>query len=261
MLRILWNSKSAMVANSEKLDAISNNISNVNTDGYKREEVSFKDLVNESLVKKGYPTSNNVGSNNMPFTGTGVRASSWVADNKQGSLSQTYKSTDLAIDGEGYFKVTKADGESAYTRVGTFSIDSNGNLSDSNGNRLNIDFANGYNENNVKFTSDNFSVNESGDINLKQNGVTTKVGNIPLYNSYGDKSMIPDGESLNIASKDAQVYKVNNASIRQGFTEGSNVDLSTEMTDMLVTQRAFELNSKGITTADQMWQIANNLTK
>lgn len=259
MLRILWNSKSNMMANQEKLDAISNNLSNVNTEGYKKLDVTFKDLVYESLNRKGYPMSENNDRANDPFTGSGVRASEWIRDQKQGFLIETKKTTDFAIDGEGYFQVRRSNGDIAYTRAGKFNVDSMGRMVDTQGNILNIKFNEGFNDENVKFTKDNFSINEAGSIGLKVGDEFEEVGKIQIYNAIGNNSFRSIGESLYVPNEGVQIYEVNDSNVLQGFIESSNVDMVAEMTDMLVTQRAFELGSKGIKTADEMWGIANNL--
>lgn len=257
MQRILWTSKSAMIAKQEKMDTISNNIANSQTPGYKSVEVSFQDLVGESLDRIGYPVSKNSAGKNT--TGTGIKASDWVRDNTQGTLTETDQKGDLAIDGEGYFKLIGPNNQAVYSRAGNFSIDGNGRLADSNGNLLDIKYENGYNANNTKFTDDNYSVGENGDIFVNQNNETKKVGKIELYNAPGDNSFSSIGNNLYVPNSNAKVYKATDSSIRQGYVENSNVDMSSEMVDMIVTQRAFELASKGIKAADDMWGIANNL--
>jgi flagellar basal-body rod protein FlgG len=259
VLRVYWNSKSSMIANQEKLDSISNNLANVNTDGYKRVDVSFKDLVYETLNRTGYPVSDNRENEKYPFTGTGVRTSEWVRDKSQGNLYETKKATDLAIDGEGYFKVTKSNGEVAYTRAGKFDIDAMGRLVDSSGNRLSIDYNNGFSEGNVKLTEGDLSVSEDGRISTTINDNKVEVGKIPLYNAIGDRSMRSIGDNLYVAVTGVQMYEASDSNILQGLIEGSNVDMANEMTELLITQRAFELGSRGIKTADEMWGMANNL--
>ena len=259
MLRTLWNGKSAMIANQDKLDAISNNMSNSNTDGYKRIDVSFKDLVAETLDRAGYPISENTNRKNAPSTGTGVRTSGWTRDTKQGNLFATNRSTDLAIDGEGYFKLTMSNGQVAYSRAGKFGVDAAGNIVDSNGNILSINFNEGYSADNVKFTKDNFAVQEDGEIIINADKKQYNVGKIQLYSAIGSDAMKSIGENLYVPNADVQVTEVTGSGILQGFIEGSNVDMVREMTELLVTQRAFELGSKSIKTADEMWGMVNNL--
>lgn len=259
MLRILWTSKSAMVANTDKMDAISNNMANVNTEGYKKIDVNFKDLMSESLDKLGYPVSKNTFNKGVNTTGTGVKSTAWVRDNTQGNLITTGTTTDLAVDGEGYYRFTTPNNEKVYSRSGKFEIDGNGKLTDSNGDILDITYSKNFNANNVKLTRDNFSVGENGELSILGKNTTTQVGTIKLYGAVGDNTFKSVGENMFVPDKGATVYEVKNPAIRQGYYENSNVDVASEMTDLIVTQRAYELASKGIKTADDMWGIANNL--
>lgn len=267
MLRILWNSKSAMMAQQDKLDNISNNIANVNTEGYKKTDVSFRDLVYENLNRTGYP------NDKESYNGTGVRTGEWSRDNSQGNLSQTGENTDLAMDGQGYFMVQlpdkNADGtyKSAFTRNGSFNVDGEGNIVDKNGNKLAITFKSNSQTDN-HFTNNSFKVDEQGRVFNTASGIEKEVGKINLYNVVSEDSLKSIGDNLyavasqNINGIDIPAekpYLVQDATIRQGFVELSNVDLTKEMTDMIVAQRAFEMNSKAMKTADEMWSIANNL--
>jgi flagellar basal-body rod protein FlgG len=248
-----------MIANQDKLDAISNNMSNASTDGYKRIDVSFKDLVAETLDRSGYPISDNANRKNAPYTGTGVKTSGWVRDTKQGNLFNTNRLTDFAIDGEGYFKLTMSNGQAAYSRAGKFGVDAAGKIVDSNGNILSINFNEGYSADNVKFTADNFTVQEGGEIIINADNQQYNVGKIQLYSAIGSDAMRSIGENLYVPNDGVQLTEVTGSGILQGFIEGSNVDMVKEMTDLLVTQRAFELGSRSIKTADEMWGMANNL--
>lgn len=259
MLRILWNSKSTMIANQEKLDAISNNLANANTDGYKRVTVSFQDLVSETLNRKGYPVSDNNGNSKQQFTGTGVKTTGWIRDGKQGPLIETEKNTDFAIDGEGYFQVTRADGSIAYTRAGRFDTDSQNRIVDANGSRVTVIYNEGINPDDIKYTKDNFKVSETGEVLIKTPQGFDVVGRLPVYSADGADAFRSIGESYYTPNQTTNVYEVNNPDVLQGFVESSNVDMVTEMTDMMVTQRAFELGSRGIKTADEMWGMVNNL--
>ncbi|MGH4140942.1 flagellar hook-basal body complex protein [Clostridium sp.] len=264
MLRLIWNSKSSMMAQQEKLDAISNNIANANTNGYKKVSANFKDLLYESLDRKGYPVSKGINGKSVLQNGTGVRVGEWTRDNMQGDLTSTNILTDLAIDGTGYFEVTQPDNSKAYTRAGNFVTDSSGTIVDEKGNRLSI-IDKGININKAggpyKFNGNNFTVDESGNVTFKQNNVEKQVGKIRISNVIGDNSMISVGDSLYMPKPGSQVIDSTDYSIRQGFLEQSNVDISTEMTDMIITQRAFQLSSSTLKTADEMWQMANNLRK
>lgn len=267
MLRILWSSKSAMMAQQDKLDNISNNIANVNTDGYKKTDVSFRDLVYENLNRNGYPNSKE------SYNGTGVRTGEWSRDISQGNLSQTGENTDLAIDGQGYFMIQlpdkNADGtyKTAFARNGSFNVDGEGNIVDKNGNKLAITFISN-SESDNHFTQDSFKVDEKGRVFNTIDGNEKEVGKINLYNvvsqdslkSIGENLYVVDSQNINGIQVPAEKpYLVQDPTIRQGYVELSNVDLTKEMTDMIVAQRAFEMNSKAMKTADDMWSMANNL--
>lgn len=253
MFRVLWNGRSSMMAQQEKLDAISNNIANSNTTGYKREEVSFQDLMDETLDRRGYPV--NRGENKNFIAGTGVKAGQWIRDNSQGNLIPTETTTDLAIDGPGYFRVRGNQGD-MLTRGGSFNLDSTGSLVDKNGNRLAIEY---FGDNaNISLTEDNFSIKQNGVITVKQGNEYVDIGKINIYNTVGDNDLLSIGDNLYIPKEGVQPQTVN-SNIMQGFLENSNVDMAKEMTDMIITQRAFSFGSRAVTTADEMWGMVNNM--
>ncbi|SHE56496.1 flagellar hook-basal body complex protein [Clostridium fallax] len=254
MLRMLWNGKNAMLANQEKIDAISNNLANVQTNGYKKVNVSFENLMTETLERKGYPTTGK-----EAFTGTGVRTTPWSRDDAQGILKETSINTNFALDGVGYFRVVKPDGTYSYTRDGAFYTDARGRLVDSRGNKLYIEYDNGFNENNVQFSRDNFMLDKSGEIALKENGHLRKVGKVPAFTTTGTDSLVSTGSNLFEPKPGAQMTVTNNVDMLQGFLEGSNVDMGKEFSDLIIAQRAFELGSRSVRTADEMWGMANNL--
>ena len=254
MLTTLWTSKSGLNANQEKLDVISNNIANVNTTGYKKVNAGFKDLISSSLDEWGNPLNDKTAT-----VGSGVKTGNFTKDNSQGGLQTTNQKTDLALDGEGYFKVISSNGTEYYTRDGSFKLDSYGRLVTANGNILEVQYANGYSQNNTGLTADNFTINKKGEIFAENNGNFEKVGEIAVYTAVGNDAFTSVGDNLFKELNGVQVYRILDADMYQGYLEASNVDLSQEMTDMIVTQRAFQLSSKGITAADEMWQMINNL--
>lgn len=257
MLRTLWTSKMGMNAQQQKLDAISNNIANSSTNGYKKVNVGFKDLLSESLDRKGYPINDKTS-----IMGTGVKTTTWSRNNTQGNLIDTGISTDLAIDGAGnYFRLTASDGSNVYSRDGSFKIDSTGSLVDSSSNKLDIEYEPGRNAENTKFKEENMMFDTQGNVYIKEGDVFNKVGKANLYTAVGEDSFQSVGENLFVPSPGTTVQVVNSANINisQGFLEGSNVNISEEMTDMIVTQRAFQLSSKSLETADQMWGMINNM--
>ncbi|AAK80097.1 flagellar basal-body rod protein FlgG [Clostridium acetobutylicum] len=256
MLRIMWNGVSGMAAEQEKLDSISNNLANSSTTGYKSETVGFSDLLYETLNRKGYPVTND---DNNRYTGSGVKANEWIRNNAQGSLTPSDSKTALAIDGSGYFKVTTPDGTEAYERAGSFTVNANGRIVDPNGNYLNIDYS--VDPSTVKFTASNVAVAQDGTISIQNGQTTTNVGKINIYDVTGNDSMISVGKSLFVPKAGAQMFVNNKSVIYQNYLENSNVDLGTEMTDMIVAQRAYQINSKSLETGDNMWSIVNNMKK
>lgn len=257
MLELILHNKSTMNAEQQKMDAISNNIANIETTGYKKENVDFDDLVYDTLIRKGYPTVTVAAGETGQQSGTGIRANGYIRDNTQGSLLKTGMSTDLALDGSGYFKVTKSDGTAAYERSGNFNIDSAGKLVDKNGNRLEVNFTNGE----VPLSAGNFTVADDGTISVKSGTTETAVGKINVYDVVGQASMVSEGDNLYVPKPGVQMYQTNGTDIKQGYEEKSNVDISKEITDMISTQRAFEFSSKSLSVADEMWQMVNNMRK
>lgn len=250
MYSIMNVSKSGMSANQNKINVISNNIVNVNTTGYKKLEVEFQDLVRESLYKDSYPTN----SNNAA-TGTGVRTINEIRNLNQGSLKNTGIQSNLAIDGDGLFRVIRPNNTYAYTRSGEFNVDSSGKIVDDNGNVLDIQFYNNNNYTNAGITSENLKVNGRGEVFAGDK----IVGKVNIYKAEGDNDFLSIGDSLFTARPGINLIVENEATLMQGYTEMSNVNIAQEMTDLISVQRSFQLNSKGITVADDMWSMINNL--
>ncbi|GAA0078731.1 flagellar basal-body rod protein FlgG [Clostridium sp. CTA-5] len=256
MFNIFATAQSGMNAYQEKLDYLSNDLVNVSTTGYKATDVQFNDLLTESLNRKGTPLVNKNAIN-----GTGVKVGMDYRKDTQGNLLTTGNKTDIAIDGEGYFASTQKDGSIAYTRDGNLKVDSNGTLVDSKGNRIYIQYEPGMAEGNPKLSSNDISIDQQGGISTKVDGNYVKVGQIPVFTAVGDKAFVAIGNNYFTPANDAQVTLSNNYSIQQGFLEGSNVDTSEIFTDIISTQRAFQMSSKGITAADDVWGMINNMRK
>lgn len=259
MRTTFYTSRSAMMAQQSKLDLISNNIANSSTTGYKKLTTSFQDLYKNSLDRLGIPAGEN---KEDLYVGSGVKSTTAVRNQKQGSIRNTGVNTDFAIEGEGMFKVYKSDGTEAYTRNGSFVIDSVGNLVDGNGYRLSIVDDNG-NEINVpggvSFKGGNITVDSTGTVYTDVNGTTTKVGQMRTYRAVGDNDFISVGESLFAVPDGVEVFETQGDNIIQGYLENSNVDMATEMSEMIVAQRAFQFSSTALRTADEMWSMVNSL--
>lgn len=256
MINVFATAKSGMSAYQTKLDHLSNDLVNSSTTGYKSVDVGFKDLLTESLDRKGTPLVNKEAIN-----GTGVKIGTEYRNNTQGNLLTTGRNTDLAVDGKGYFAVRQADGTMAYTRDGNFNVDSQGVLVDSAGNRVYIEYTNGASEGMPQLSSDNISIDSSGGVSMLIDNQMYQVGTIPLFTAVGDRAFLAIGNNYFVPSSDATVTQSNpqDYSIRQGLLEASNVDSGETMTDVILTQRAFELSSKAITVADELWGLINSM--
>ena len=250
MYNIMRNSTTAMIANQEKINITSNNIVNSQTVGYKKLDIGFIDLYTKSL-----DTSSNPNNSNGAITGTGVRVGEAVRNLSQGALKNTSISTNLAIDGQGYFKVSRPDGSDAYTRNGEFVLDGNGRLVDDNGNILEIIYDNQTLNQNMDLSSDKLSINKDGEVFIDSN----KIGNINLYMPQGTSDLVSIGDNLFVLKDEASMDIAQDSSIYQGYVEISNVNLQNEMTDLIRVQRAFQFNSKGLQAVDEMWSMINNL--
>lgn len=258
MYGILWNGQSAMNANQTRLDAISNNIANMSTTGYKRVDVDFKDSLKESVDRRGYPTTEEGG-----YTGTGVIASGLSKQFYQGVLIDTGMTTDLGLEGRSMFKVINSDGQEMYTRAGSFMVDVNGDMVDSMGNMVEIEYTDEYldlkRQGKASLRGGDFIVDKNGEITLKTTDGHKMIGKIPLYAAEGSDPYVSVGQNMFLPKEGVQMNRTADTQIHQGLLEGSNVDVGQEFSDMIMTQRAFQLGSKSITTADEMWGMVNNL--
>lgn len=254
MFNIFATAQSGMNAYQEKIDFLSNDLVNSSTTGYKSTDIGFKDLLTESLDRKGTPLVNK-----KAITGTGVKLGTNYATNKQGNLLTTGGKTDLAIDGTGYFALQQDDGNVVYTRDGSFKLDTNGTLVDANGKKVYIQYEDGASEGNPALKSENISIDQEGGITMKVGEEMTKIGSIPIFTAIGDKGFIPLGNNCFTPSSDAQVTVSNDYTVVQGALEASNVDTGEVFSDLILTQRAFQLSSKAITAADDMWSMINSM--
>ena len=259
---IMHVSKSGMSSTRDKISLVSSNMINSTTTGYKKLESEFQTLVSSSLDKDSYPNySENVS------TGTGVKTSEPFRRDEQGMIKETGKFCDFAIIGEGYFRVIKPDGTYAYTRNGAFNIDGMGRIVDDYGNFLDITFANGYSYDNLDFshTSDSRvnSIGTASDDGIDRDGVIRingiTVGKINIYNSVGDDDLRSIRDNLFVPKDGVNMVQSKSSYMRQGYIELSNVNLGEEMINLIALQRAYQLNSKGVITADEMWSLINGM--
>jgi flagellar basal-body rod protein FlgG len=257
----LYISKTGLSAQDRQLAAISNNLSNASTVGFKRDRINFEDLLYQIQRQPGGQSSQNTELPSGLQLGTGVRV---VATQKQftgGSLQVTEQSLDLAINNRGFFQIQLPTGESAYTRNGQFHLNSEGEIVNANGFLLEPSIVIPENANTITISQDGaVSANILGEVDPRQ------IGNITLTDFVNPAGLQALGGNVFVqtaASGDPQTGTAGAdglGSIIQGSLENSNVDIVEEMVNMITTQRAYEMNSKVVSTADQMLQfISQNL--
>lgn len=253
MFYILNNSKSGMVAQQQKLDIISNNMVNVNTHGYKKLDSSFSSLFYKNLNVNGIPTS----KNNNAYIGNGVKNTGAVRNQTQGSLQATGKNTDIAIDGNGFLKIIDANGEVAYTRSGVLNVDIFGRITDNDGNLVEVIYNEGINPASTGLTNSNIVIDKMGFVSTSDG---KDIGKINLYEALGNGGLISKGDNKFVpVDETVTMFEIGGSDIYQGHLEMSNVDVASEMSDMILAQRAYQLASKGVSTADEMWSMINNI--
>jgi flagellar basal-body rod protein FlgG len=247
-----------MAAQQFNIDTISNNIANVNTTGFRSNQARFQDLIYQQLRAAGTP----VGSSQVPVAqevGLGVKVSSSAKIFTQGTVQQTNNPLDSAIQGDGFYQVTKPDGSIAYTRDGSFSQNANGSVVTSDGYFVNPQITIPASALQVNITSD-------GSVTAVLPGATSPqtLGQIQLARFTNNAGLQPVGQNLfaQTAASGSPIVSqpgVNGAgTLLGGYVEASNVSIVDQMVGMITAQRAFEANSKAVTTADQMLQTAVN---
>lgn len=272
MMRSLWTAASGMSTQQLAVDTISNNIANVNTVGFKRERVEFQSLLYETMQGAG---QNPGVTGNAPANlqvGHGARPVSTTRNFTMGQLEPTGSNTDFAINGNGFFLVDRGNDNLGFTRDGSFSLSpSNGNLALVNSQGLHVLDTNG---NNITFPGDSnmnsLSVDSQGNITyLNEDGDVTdtgiQMGIVQFPNKQGLES-IGGNILVQTPASGAYIMEANGgvgtrSQIIQSHLERSNVKIAEEMVNLIVSQRAYELNSRIIQTSDDMLQQANNLRR
>ncbi|WP_305823546.1 flagellar basal-body rod protein FlgG [Massilia brevitalea] len=255
MIRSLYIAKTGLEAQQTNLDVITNNLANVSTNGFKKSRAVFEDLLYQTQRQPGAQSSQQTNLPSGLQLGTGVRAVSTERIFTQGNPQETGNSKDVMINGGGFFPVLLPDGTQAYTRDGSFQTDANGTLVTSSGYPLQPPIT-------VPANAESITVGRDGTVSVKTAGSTaiTQVGNLQLITFINPAGLESKGENLYLettasGNPNANTPGTNGAGvIMQGYVETSNVNVVEEMVNMIQTQRAYEINSKAITTSDQMLQ-------
>ena len=261
MLRAVHTAATGMEAMQTNVDNIANNLANVNTTAFKKGSAEFQDLFYQTIREPGAQVSPDTQTPTGVQVGVGVKTSSVSKDFEQGAAKVTGNSLDLMINGHGFFSVQKANGETAYTRDGSFKIDANGRIMNSSGNLLNPPIT-------VPPGTNGITIAPNGTVSARDaEGNLNQIGQIEVFTFVNPAGLLADGGNL---------YKISEASgaptqgvpgtpgfgdLEQGHLEGSNVNVVNEMVNMIQAQRAYEMNSKVIQAADQMMQVSNNVMK
>ena len=262
MISSLYTAATGMIAQQKQIDTTSNNIANVNTIGYKKQRAEFADLMYQTMRYAGTSTSDTTVSPTGIEVGLGVRPTAIAKQFTQGNFKETGNPLDMAITGHGFFQIQLPDGETAYTRNGSFKLDRDGNVVNSDGFKLIPNIV-------IPADATQISVGTDGTVSVLQAGQTelSNIGQIELANfvnpsglhSLGDNNLINTTASGDAITDTPGLNGL--GEIRQNFVEMSNVQLVEEMTDLITGQRAYEANSKAITTSDEMLQTVNALKR
>ncbi len=257
MSRALWISATGMEAQQKRTDAIANNMANVNTAGYKKSVVRFSDMLYQKIKLSGAGTATGETPVGIQM-GSGVKVDSVSKIFTQGSLESSSSDLDMAIEGDGFFQVQMPDGSTNYTRTGTFHMDSTGIVVTAEGYPV-LGFPT------LDSNSSSISIHPDGTVTTFSGGVTSEKGRIQLARFTNDEGLAYEGANMYAETPASGSATTGNpgggdfGNIAQHALEGSNVDIVKEMVNMIAAQRAYELNSKGIKTADSMMRMIANL--
>jgi flagellar basal-body rod protein FlgG len=256
----LRTSASGMKAQQLMVDTIANNLANVNTTGFKRSRVSFEDVLYETLQGAQVVNPRDPQTIAPVQIGKGVRLASILRLHTQGAPEQTGRPLDVAIDGEGFFQVQRADGTIAYTRDGTFTMSDTGAIVTSGGYRLQPNIS-------VPADAQNLGISPSGVITANNGGTTTELGRVELARFVNPSGLMSLGENM-YSETAASGQPVTGAPqepgfgrLLQGMLESSNVEIVQEMTDMIAAQRAYEINAKAVQAGEDMMTATNGLIR
>lgn len=258
MNQALWIAKTGLDAQQTRMSVISNNLANVNTTGFKQDRAVFEDLLYQTMRQPGAQSSTSTQLPSGLMVGTGVRTVATEKLHTQGNIQQTQNALDIAIQGRGFFQVLMPDGTISYTRDGTFQMDSTGQVVMSNGYELEPGIT-------IPEDAQSITIGSDGTVSVLSAGDSdpTIVGNLDLADFVNPTGLQPVGENLfkETAASGPPIIGTPGldgfGTTVGGALETSNVNVVTELINMIETQRAYEMNSKAISTSDQMLQYAS----
>ncbi|HSI60387.1 MAG TPA: flagellar basal-body rod protein FlgG [Ideonella sp.] len=260
MFRSLWIAKTGMEAQQTQLDHISHNLANSATTGYKRSHAAFEDLMYQNLRQAGAPSSDQTQLPTGLQVGLGTRAVASVRNFSQGTLQQSTNTLDVAVKGNGFFQIALPDGSTGYTRDGTFQLDAQGQMVTNSGYLVQPGIT-------VPANAKSITIAQDGTVSvtLPNEVAPQTLGQLQLANFVNPAGLEAKGENLysetaaSGAPNTGAPGSTSLGTLQQGFLETSNVNVVEELVSMIQTQRAYELNSKAISTSDQMLQKLGQL--
>lgn len=260
MMRSLWTAATGMVAMQTHIDVLSNNLANVNTTGFKKSRAEFEDLMYQNIKMAGTLNQDGGRTPTGMQVGMGVKPTTVHKFFSQGDFKNTGNPLDIAIEGDGFFRVTQND-EDVYTRAGSFKLDNEGRVVTAQGYPLQPEFL-------VPAETADLVVSEDGHIAaLDKSGAEIAAADIPVFTFTNPAGLNAVGKNVYVeteasgAAVQGTPGEDNFGTLAQGFLEGSNVEMVDEMVGLIVGQRAYEINSKAITTSDAMLQTAINVKR
>jgi len=261
MNQSLWIAKTGLDAQQTKLSTIANNLANASTAGFKKSRAVFEDLLYQNVRQVGAQSSADTQLPSGLMLGLGVRTVATEKLFKQGNLVETGNAFDMAIEGRGFFEVLMPDGSQAFTRDGSFQVDAQGQMVTSSGYVVQPAIT-------VPEGAQSISVAADGTVSVVIPGssIATQVGNLQVTDFINPAGLQPLGKNLFAETASSGTPSAGNpglnglGTIMQGFIESSNVNVVEELVNMIETQRAYEINSRAISTSDQMLQFMTNNT-
>jgi flagellar basal-body rod protein FlgG len=255
----LWAAKTGLDAQQTRMTVTANNLANVNTTGFKKGRAVFEDLLYQNVRQVGASTSQDTEAPTGLSLGTGARVVATEKSYTQGSLQQTDNSLDLAITGRGFFQVLLPDGAIGYTRDGDFQVSSQGELVTASGYPLQPAIT-------IPDGSQSIAIGADGVVSVQLSGQSTptQVGSVQLVDFINPAGLQPRGENMLVESAASGAAQTGTPGVnglgglQQGALESSNVNIVEELVNMIETQRAYEINSKAISTTDQMLEFVTN---
>ena len=255
MIRSLWIAKTGLEAQQMSMDVIANNLANVSTNGFKRSRAVFEDLLYQTLRQPGAKSTQQTEIPSGLQLGTGVRPVATERIHTQGNVQQTGNSLDIAVNGGGFFQILQADGTTAYSRDGSFQLNSQGQIVTASGYVVQPAIT-------VPTNAIAVSISRDGIVSVTTSGspTPTQIGQLQLASFVNTGGLQSQGENLYIETASSGSPSTGNPGsnglgfLNQGYVETSNVNVAEELVNMIQTQRAFEINSRSIQASDQMLQ-------